>query len=145
MSSSCSTPATSSESHSTTATLVKTAIVILSDPKAGSDEALGRLFNALAAAYDFKARGDEVTVLFQGAGTRWIAEVANPDHPAHALFEEVKDTIAGVSCGCAEVFGATEDVKKSGFDFISDSSVPGTSGLPSLRRLIAEGHTVLTF
>ncbi len=32
----------------------KTAIVVLSEPKAGSEEALGRVFNALAAAYDFK-------------------------------------------------------------------------------------------
>ena len=28
----------------------KTAIVVLSEPKAGSDEALGRVFNALGAA-----------------------------------------------------------------------------------------------
>lgn len=145
MASSCSTPLASSDSDSTAVTQIKTAIVVLSDPKAWYEEALGRLFNALAAAYDFKAHGDEVTVLFQGAGTRWIAEVADPDHPAHALFEEIKDTVAGVSCSCAEVFGATEDVKKSGFDFIANSSVPGTSGLPSLRKLIAEGFTVLTF
>lgn len=32
----------------------KAAIVVLADPKSGSEEALGRLFNALAAAYDFK-------------------------------------------------------------------------------------------
>lgn len=36
----------------------KVAIIIFSDPKTGSEEALGRLFNALAAAYDFKSRGD---------------------------------------------------------------------------------------
>src|SRR5215831_1394299 len=45
----------------------KAAIIVMSDPKAGSEEALGRLFNALAAVYDFKQRGDEVTLLFQGA------------------------------------------------------------------------------
>ena len=49
---------------------MKTAIVVLSDPN-GGEEALGRLFNALAAAYDSKARKQEVQVLFQGAGTRW--------------------------------------------------------------------------
>jgi hypothetical protein len=32
----------------------KAAIVVLADPKSGSEESLGRLFNALAAAYDFK-------------------------------------------------------------------------------------------
>ena len=124
---------------------MKAAIIILSDPKSGSEDALGRVFNALATAYDFKQGGDEVTVLFQGAGTRWIAEHSNPTHPVYELFETVKDTVAGVSCGCAEVFGATEEIEKSAFDLITDNAVPGTSGLPSLRKLAAEGHTILTF
>lgn len=124
---------------------MKTAIVILSDPRSGAEEALGRVFNALAAAYDFKQKGSDVSLLFQGAGTRWIGELSKTDHPAHSLFEEVKDTVAGASCGCAEVFGATEEVKKSGFDLITDNPVPGTPGLPSLQQLLADGYTVLTF
>ena len=123
---------------------MKAAIIILSDPKSGED-ALGRVFNGLAAAYDYKQGGDEVSVLFQGAGTRWIAELGKSDHPVHGLFEAVKDTIAGVSCGCADVFGATEEVEKSPFDFIKSNAVPGTAGLPSLRGLEAEGYTIMTF
>ena len=124
---------------------MKAAIIILSDPKSGSEEALGRVFNALAAAYDFKQKGDEVTVLFQGAGTRWLGELSKDDHPAHALFEEVRDTVAGASSGCADVFGAREEVVASGFDLIGENPVPGTSGLPSVHALVAQGHTVLTF
>ncbi len=124
---------------------MKAAIAILSDPKNGSEEALGRLFNGLAAAYDFNQRGDEVTILFQGAGTRWIGELAKEDHPAHSLFEEVRDDVAGVSCGCADVFGGSEDAERSGFDLIKDNPVPGTTGLPSLHNLVAEGYSVLTF
>ena len=123
---------------------MKIAIIVLSDPKNGED-ALGRLFNGLATAYDHKQHGDDVSVLFQGAGTRWIGELNKSDHPVHELFDAVKDTVAGVSCGCAEVFGATEEIEKSGFDFIKDNAVPGTAGLPSLRRLAAEGNTILTF
>ena len=125
--------------------IMKAAIIILSDPKSGTDEALGRVFNALAAAYDFKHQGDEVTLLFQGAGTRWIGELTNSKHPAHPLFKEVKDTIAGVSCGCADVFGATEEANQSSFDLIKDNPVPHTGGLPSLRKLMASGYTILTF
>ncbi len=124
---------------------MKAAIVVLSDPKSGSEESLGRVFNALAAAYDFKQQGDEVTVRFQGTGTRWIGELSKAEHPAHDLFEAVKDTVAGVSCGCADVFGGTEEAERSGFDLIKDNPVPGTSGLASLRKLTAEGYTVLTF
>ena len=124
---------------------MKTAIIILSDPKAGSEEALGRVFNGLAAAYDFKQAGDEVTIRFQGAGTRWIGELSKKDHAAHELFEAVKDHVAGVSCGCADVFGATEEAQKSGFDLIKENPVPGTTGMASFRKLAAEGYTILTF
>jgi hypothetical protein len=119
----------------------KTAVVILSDPKAGSEEALGRLFNALAAAYDFKTGGETVKILFQGAGTRWPEQLQKEEHPAHALYKAVEDTIEGVSSSCATVFGANP----SGLDLIADNPVPGTAGLPSFRHLQQEGYTVITF
>ena len=124
---------------------MKTAIIIFSDPKNGSEEALGRVFNGLAAAYDFKQAGDETSILFQGAGTRWIGELSKKDHPAHDLFEAVKDQVAGISCGCADVFGGTEEAEQSGLDLIKENPVPGTRGLASLRKLVAEGSTILTF
>lgn len=123
----------------------KAAIIVLSDPKTGSEESLGRLFNALAAVYDFKQRGDEVQLLFQGAGTRWAGELVNETHPAYELFKSVKDKVAGVSCGCADVFGAQDGTAACGLDLITENAVPNTSGLPSLARLTGEGYTVLTF
>jgi hypothetical protein len=124
---------------------MKATIVILSDPKNGSEEALGRVFNGLAAAYDFKQAGDDVSVVFQGAGTRWISALNQKEHPAHDLFEAVKDQVAGVSQGCALVFGATEEAEKAGLDLIKDNPVPGTPGMASLRKFAAEGATILTF
>ena len=124
---------------------MKATIAIFSDPMNGSEEALGRVFNGLAAAYDFKQAGDDVSVVFQGAGTRWIGELTKQDHPAHELFEAVKDQVAGVSCGCADVFGGAEEAQKSGFDLIKNNPIPGTSGLTSFRTLMSEGSIVLTF
>ena len=123
---------------------MKAAIVVLSDPK-GGDEALGRLFNALAAAYDFKSRQQEVEVLFQGTGTRWAGLLEAKDHPAHALYEAVQDKVVGVSSACSDVFGARESAQKSGYDFITSNAVPGTSGLPSLAKYAADGYVVMTF
>lgn len=123
---------------------MKSAIIVLSDPNNGED-ALGRVFNALATAYDYQQAGDDVTILFQGAGTRWVEQLNRRDHPAHTLFNAVRDRVAGVSCGCADVFGATESVEKSGFDFLTDNAVPGTRGLPSLRSLSADGYSIATF
>jgi hypothetical protein len=124
--------------------MTKTAIVVLSDPKAG-EEALGRFFNALAAAYDFKRAGQHVEIVFQGTGTRWVGAVTAVDHPAHALYEAVKDNVAGVSSGCSDVFGARSDAEKSGVSLIASNQVPGTSGFPSLSDYISQGYTVLTF
>lgn len=123
---------------------MKAAIIILSDPKAGED-ALGRMFNGLAAAYDFRQKDVEVGIYFQGAGTRWPDVLADAAHPIHALFQAVQDRVVGVSCGCADVFGAREDAERSGFDLITDNAVPGTSGLPSIAQIAADGHTVFIF
>jgi hypothetical protein len=123
----------------------KTAVIILSDPKSGSDEALGRIFNALVTAYDAKQRGHEITVQFQGAGTRWPGLITSADHPVNGLYEAVKDKIAGVSCGCADVFGAREAAEENDFKLIKELAVPGTSGLASIARLLSEGYSVVTF
>ena len=137
---------TNNANVSSTQSQLKATIVVLSDPKSGSqEEALGRVFNALAAAYDFKRRGDDVSLQFQGAGTRWIGELSQQDHPAYALFKEVEDTIAGVSCGCADVFGGGDEAEASGFDLITDNPVPGTTGMPSLASLVEEGRSIITF
>jgi hypothetical protein len=124
---------------------MKAAIIIFSDPKHGGEEALGRLFNGLAAAYDFKQRGTEVAIYFQGTGTRWAGVVGDAAHPVHALYQAVADTVAGVSCGCADVFGAREEAEKNGFDLVTDNSVPGTSGLPSIAQLVADGYAIYSF
>ena len=121
----------------------KTTIVVLADPK-GGEESLGRLFNALAATYDFKQKGQAVQLVFQGAGTRWSAALTRPDHPAHGLFKAVEDKVVGVSSGCADLFGARAEAEQSGFALIADDNVPGTSGLPSVATYAAEGQ-VITF
>ena len=124
---------------------MKTAIVILSDPDTGGEEALGRTFNALAAAWDMKQHQQDVEILFQGAGTRWANHLTKPDHALHTLYAAVEDKVAGVSSGCATVFGAHAGAEANGFTLITDNPVPGTTGLPSLARYVSDGYSVLTF
>ncbi|MBF6057498.1 MULTISPECIES: hypothetical protein [Thiomicrorhabdus] len=123
---------------------MKTAILIHSDPQAG-EEALGRVFNGLAVAHDLKQKNETVQVMFLGTGTRWISELNKPEHPVHGLFELVKDKVAGASQGCAVVFGASDEVKASDINFLNDNLIPGTEGLPSVARLMAEGFTILVY
>src|SRR5581483_9335002 len=106
------------------------------------DEALGRLFNGLGLAHESKSRGDDVTIVFSGAGTRWASEVAKEEHPAHGLYRSVEDRVAGVSCGCAEVFGAAEGARRAGAVLLKEYPLPGTPGIASLRDLVADGYEV---
>ena len=123
----------------------KTAIVLFSDPKAGSEEALGRLFNALFLTYDLQERGEEVALIFQGAGTRWAAEVSKADHPAGPLFRAVQAKVAGVCGGCADVFGTAEEAKATGLPMGRDLQIPGVGGVISLGDYLAKGYALVTF
>ncbi len=123
----------------------KTAVVIVSDPKAGSEEALGRVFNALAVAHEAKAAGGEVAVVFAGAGTRWPAELTKLDHPANGLYNAVRDAVQGASCGCAAVFDSTAGVQAAGVPLVADYPLPGTPGTLSLLRYAREGWQTLVF
>ena len=124
---------------------MKTVIVMMSDPKSGSEEALGRVFNALALASECKQKGDEVAVVFNGTGTRWPAELTKPSHPANALYNSVRDVVQGVSCGCAEVFGVMDAVESCGVPLKKDYALAGTAGLLSLRRYVADGWSIVVF
>jgi len=123
---------------------MKTAIIILSDPNAG-EEALGRMFNALALAAEAIQQGDETEIVFTGTGTRWPEILSGPAHPAHALYQSVLPAVAGSCNHCAIVFGAEGAVKTCGVKPIKDNALAGTHGLASIRRYLAEGWQTLVF
>lgn len=123
---------------------MKTAIIVMSDPKAG-EEALGRVFNALAVAHEAVQAGDEVEIVFNGAGTRWPEELTQPTHPANAVYNAVREAVKGVSCACATVFGATHGADACGLPLLNDKALPGTPGMSNLRRYLVEGWKTLVF
>jgi hypothetical protein len=123
----------------------KAAIVVFSDPKPGHEEALGRLLNAMFLTLELKDKGQDVALIFQGAGARWPAEVTKPTHPAHALYHAVADKVVGVCGGCADVFGATEGAKATGLPLVRDKQIPGTSGILDLSRYLDQGYRLVTF
>ncbi|SLN28901.1 DsrE/DsrF-like family protein [Roseovarius litorisediminis] len=125
--------------------MTKTAIVVYSDPASKSEEALGRIFNAMFVAYELKEKKQDVALIFQGTGVRWAAELVNPEHPAHALFQAVEDTVVGVCGGCADVFGATDDAQASGLSLIRNKAIPGTNGIIDLSAYLDDGYRILTF
>ena len=123
---------------------MRTAVIVISDPHAG-EEALARVFNALAVAAEGKQADDEVELSFIGTGTRWPAELAKLTHPAHRLYDSVRELVVGASCACAAVFGAGEGLEACGIEQKTDHALAGTPGMLSLRRYQAEGWQILIF
>jgi len=116
----------------------KIAIVVLADTTPA--DGLGRIVNALMAVKEFKDGKDDVQLIFSGAGTKWLGEIANPKHQLHQAYQDVKGHIAG-SCGfCATAFGVAESTKACGVDLLEEY---GTN--MSFRKLVAEGYQVITF
>lgn len=124
---------------------MKTAVIIITDPQSGTDEANGRLFNALSLAQEAKEAGDEVAIVFVGAGTRWPGELSKLGNPFHGLYNLVRDKVVGASCACAAVFGATESVQACGIPTLKQNPIPTTAGLASVRHFLAEGWQTLVF
>ena len=116
----------------------KVAIVILSDTEGG--EALGRVVNALTAAKEYGEGGDTVKVVFTGAGTKWVNELASPDHKLHELFASLKRQIEGACGYCAGAFGVSAEVESCGVRLLEDYG----SNM-SFRKLTSQGFQILTF
>ncbi len=124
---------------------MNTAIVIMSDPVSRSEESLGRLANALAYAHEGRLAGDTVDIVFKGAGTRWPAELAQLSHPLNTRYQAVRESVKGVSLGCAVKFGAKDAAEACGLPLIADTALPGSPGLAGLRKYHAEGWNVVVF
>lgn len=124
---------------------MKTAIIILTDPKSASQEALTRMLNALGFADECRRAGDELEIVFAGTGTRWPAELSKLSHPANALYDKVRAFVAGASRGCAMRNEAVNDLAEAGVPLLDENEVEGTPGLASYRRYYAEGWNVATF
>ncbi|MDO8596924.1 MAG: hypothetical protein Q7R45_09895 [Sulfuricaulis sp.] len=117
---------------------MKVAIIVLADTE--THEQLGRVVNALEAVKEFKDAKDDVQLIFDGAGTKWVVELAKPEHKAHTLYEAVKDKVAGVCSFCASAFQVKEQVTACGTPLVADYD-----GHPSFRKLLVNGYQIITF
>ncbi len=118
--------------------MAKVAIVVLADTE--THEGFGRVFNALEAAKEFKDAQDDIQLIFDGAGTKWIVELSKPDHKAKSLFDAVRDRVKGACGFCAQAFGIQDKVPLCGVPLLEEFD-----GHPSFRRLVAGGYQIITF
>ncbi len=101
---------------------------------------MGRIVNALETTKEFKEAGDEVTLVFDGAGVQSLAEISNPTHKLHRLYSVVKEQVAGACSFCANAFGVRAKLEDADIPFLSEHD-----DHPSLRRLLQADYQLLTF
>ncbi len=118
--------------------MAKIAVVVLADTETHGD--LGRAVNALELAMEAKENNDEIKIVFDGAGTKWIPELADKNHKANLLYEKVKDKITGACEYCAGAFGVKDKIKELGIPLLDEYKKH-----PSIRSYIEEGNNVVTF
>ena len=114
------------------------AIFILTGNETHADH--GRLANGLEAAKEFaETEGDEVTVVFDGGGTQWIADLESEDSDYHDLYTAIREEV--IVCDyCASAFGVDAAVEEAGLTLVDEYD-----GHPSVREFVADGYEVITF
>lgn len=118
--------------------MTKIAIVVFADTN--TVEALGKVSNAFMLASEAIENGDQLKIIFEGAGTKWIGELEKEDNKMHGLYMSIKNNITGVCSYCAQAFGVKNEIVKSGLPLLDEFK-----GHPSFRGLFAEGYQVVVF
>lgn len=115
----------------------KIVVLVLADVETRGD--LGRVVNALETTKEFNEAGDEIRLVFDGAGTRWIGELGSAEHKYHALFESVKSRASACSY-CARAYGVRTAVEQQRVTLLDEFD-----GHPSLRQAVSDGYQVISF
>lgn len=117
--------------------MTEAAIVILAGQDSHADR--GRVTNALVAAKEFRDAGDDVKVIFDGAGTEWLPELTEGDDDLSPLFDEIEDVVDGACAFCSDAFGVRDEIEGA-VPLLKDHE-----GHPSIRSLVEDGYEVVTF
>ncbi|WP_336328751.1 hypothetical protein [Halovenus sp. HT40] len=118
--------------------MAKAAVVILAGTEGHAN--LGRLVNGLETAREFaETDGDEVELIFDGAGTQWIPELEDEDSDYHDLYAAVQDQASACDY-CAGAFGVEDAVADAGVVTLDDHD-----GHPSIRSLVDDDYEIITF
>ena len=94
----------------------------------------------MMTAKEFAEAGEDVELMFDGAGTQWPGVLADPGRRSHRLFEQIHGVISGACAFCSRAFHAEDGVRQADVPLLEKCR-----GHSSVRRLLREGREVLTF
>lgn len=115
----------------------KVAIVIYSKLEGAGESAAYRAFGFAA---ELLRHGDDVTVIFDGAGTTTLAAVIEPGHDLHGAWRKAAPALRGACGYCAKSYDVAEALVAAGVPMLAEDR-----GHASLRGLLEEGRQIVTF
>lgn len=101
---------------------------------------LSAIYRALMFAQELHRAGDDVTIVFEGAGSTAAAAMLDAGHRLHTLFADVRPQVRGVCRYCAKSYGVLDALEAAGVPLLADDR-----GHASLRQLLVEGRQIVTF
>ena len=95
---------------------MKAVVLVLADTETHEDR--GRIRNALETAKEFKDAGDDIKLIFDGAGTKWIPEISKQDNnyliPMRDQFSEARMTVVFIKQRNARILDPCSHTERRG-------------------------------
>lgn len=113
------------------------AVVIYSKLEGAGKSAV---YRAMMFVDELRRHGDDVTLVFDGAGTTALAEMLAPAHDLHRVWTQAAPALRGACRYCAKSYGVLEALEAAQVPMLGDDR-----GHASLRNLLLEGRQVITF
>lgn len=111
--------------------------VVIYEPLPGDTS---RVYRGLKTAAEFADAGDDVVVLFDGAGVEALAAVSDSSNPMNPLLEGLRASVIGGCKFCAISHKVRDQIEAAGWALLADNA-----GEASIRSLANEGRQILNF
>lgn len=115
----------------------RVAVVIYSRLEGAGKSAV---YRALMFVDELRRGGDDVALVFDGAGTTALAEMQAPGSDLHATWTKAAPALRGACRYCARSYGVLDALEAARVPLLGDDR-----GHASLRNLLLEGRQIITF
>jgi hypothetical protein len=115
----------------------KVALVIYAKLEGAGNSAV---YRAMMFADELLRAGDDVVIVFDGAGSSALAEMIQPSHPLHHVWSKAAPALRGVCRYCAKSYGVLDALEAAQLPLMGEDR-----GHASLRALLNEGRQIITF
>ncbi len=106
-----------------------------------SHEGLARALHALLYTRELIESGHEAALIFDGAGTEWARDLAQPDHRLHGQYAALENL--GVTQEICDYCSGAFQVKESLTDEQRGLLNDAYSGHPSIVKWVSQGYQVI--